>query len=67
MCKLSLQRIKKLILYNVLTECSSTQKNWILKLQIYSIIENLKQKCFNFFILGGSKKSLIFSLSVIKR
>ena len=58
-CELLLLNIKKLILCNVLTECTSMQTNFNLNVLIYSILENLKQKYFNFVMLDGNKKSKI--------
>ena len=60
MYELLLLNIKKLILYNILTECTSIQTNCNLKFRIHSIFENLKQKCFNFLIIGFNKDSWIF-------
>ena len=57
MCELLLLNIKKLILYNVLTDYTCMQRNWNPKFQIYSIIENLKQKYFNSSMLDESKRS----------
>ena len=56
-CELLLLNIKKLILYNFLTECTSTQINKNLKFWIQSILKNLKQKYLNFLMLGVNKKS----------
>ena len=55
-CELLLLIIKKLIPYNILTECTSVQTNQNLKFQIHSINEKLKQKYFNFLMLGVNKK-----------
>ena len=57
MCELLLLNIKKLILFNVLTDCTCMQRNWNPKFRIYSIIENLKQKYFDSLMLDESKKS----------
>ena len=67
MCVVLLPKIKKLILCNFLTDCTSMQTNSNPKFQIHSILENLQQKCFNFLMLGVNKKSQIFSLSDIKK
>ena len=56
-CELLLLNIKKLILYNFLTECTSTQINKNLKFWIHSILKNLKQKYLNILMLGVNKKS----------
>ena len=61
MCELLLLNIKKLTLYKVLTECTSMQTNSNPRFWIDSIVENLKQKYFNFLMLGG-KKSNIFQI-----
>ena len=66
-CEILLLNIKKLRLYNVLTECTSMQTNYNLNFQIYSILENLKQKHFNFLMLGVNKKSYIFRYQTLLR
>ena len=51
-CKLLLLNIKKPILYNFLAECTSMQTNQNPKFRFHSTLENLKQKYFNFLMLG---------------
>ena len=68
MCKLLLLNIKNVIVYNILTECTSTSihMDWNPKLRTYSIIENLKQKYFKFLMRGIKKSHSFFLLDIRK-
>ena len=68
MCKLLLLNIKNVIVYNILTECTSTSihMDWNPKLRTYSIIENLKQKHFKFLMRGIKKVHIFFIIRYSK-
>ena len=57
MCKLLLLNIKKLIFYNLSTECTSIPTNYNERFRTHSILENLQQNYFNLLMLSGNKRS----------